>query len=453
MGLAERGFDVEVVESMAHVGGNSASFELAGIHCDYGSHRLHPASDPEILEHIRNLLGDDLLERPRHGRIRLMGRWIHFPLRPVDLLLRIHPKFAFGVGFDLVRKVLPAASGGEESFATILQQGLGNTICQEFYFPYARKMWGEEPDVLSAIQARKRVSAGSIGKMLRRLMPGGTGSGAANTKGIFYYPRKGFGQISQVIRDSAEGAGARFSLETRATKVSRLGDHLEVETERGGEKAVLQADHVWSTIPNGILARLLDPAAPAEVIDASHQIEVRAMMLIYLVLDTDQFTKYDAHYFPGADIRITRLSEPKNYPGQKEPRGRTVLCAELPCMPSDDVWTMDEETLGQRVAQDLETADLPLHCDILDVVVKRLPAAYPIYHSGYERHFERVDEHLSGVEGLLSFGRQGLFAHDNTHHALFMAQCAVECLRDDGSFDAASWAGYRKVFESHVVED
>jgi hypothetical protein len=27
---------------------------------------------------IRALVGDDLLDRPRHGRIRLRDRWVHF---------------------------------------------------------------------------------------------------------------------------------------------------------------------------------------------------------------------------------------------------------------------------------------------------------------------------------------------------------------------------------------
>ncbi len=64
-----------------------------------------------------------------------------------------------------------------------------------------------------------------------------------------------------------------------------------------------------------------------------------------------------------------------------------------------------------------------------------------------------VDDHIAAREGILSFGRQGLFAHDNTHHALAMARAAVECLRDDGSFDAERWSEHRAVFETHVVED
>jgi hypothetical protein len=64
-----------------------------------------------------------------------------------------------------------------------------------------------------------------------------------------------------------------------------------------------------------------------------------------------------------------------------------------------------------------------------------------------------VDGWLAGIEGLLSFGRQGLFAHDNTHHTLAMAHAAVGCLRDDGTLDQDEWARHRRIFETHVVED
>jgi protoporphyrinogen oxidase len=114
---------------------------------------------------------------------------------------------------------------------------------------------------------------------------------------------------------------------------------------------------------------------------------------------------------------------------------------------------MSDAALGELVKRDLVTAGVPISCDLVEVVTRRLPAAYPIYHTGYEVHFACVDEHLAGINGLISFGRQGLFAHDNTHHALFMANSAVACLNDEGVFDAEAWAEYRTVFETHVVED
>jgi len=67
--------------------------------------------------------------------------------------------------------------------------------------------------------------------------------------------------------------------------------------------------------------------------------------------------------------------------------------------------------------------------------------------------FDALDHWIGGVDGLVTFGRQGLFAHDNTHHALAMAEGAVDSLNADGSFNLDKWHAYRRVFETHVVED
>ena len=48
-------------------------------------------------------------------------------------------------------------------------------------------------------------------------------------------------------------------------------------------------------------------------VQCAQLLQHRAMVLVYLSLDTDQFTEFDAHYFPETPVRISRLSEPKNY--------------------------------------------------------------------------------------------------------------------------------------------
>jgi hypothetical protein len=113
---------------------------------------------------------------------------------------------------------------------------------------------------------------------------------------------------------------------------------------------------------------------------------------------------------------------------------------------------MSDAELGELVVRDIRTAGLPLVRPPVAVMVKRLRHAYPIYLNGYEEHFNALDTWASRQPRLLTFGRQGLFAHDNTHHALFMAYCAVECL-EDGVFNVARWEGFRRIFATHVVED
>jgi protoporphyrinogen oxidase len=450
--LAERGVAVSVLERRDRVGGNAGSFEFAGVHVDYGSHRLHPAADPQVLSRLQSLLGDDLLERPRHGRIRLLGRWLHFPLQPLDLLLRVHPRFAAGVGFDLLAKAIPrAGAAGGETFASVLEQGLGRTICGEFYFPYARKIWGLDPGEISAVQASKRVSANSLGKMLRRLMPGGTGSGAANTRGTFFYPRRGYGQICDALHDAALRAGAAVQLEARVARVGLEDGAPRVELE--GEANALEADQIFSTIPVTVLAGLISPRAPESVTRAAKALEFRAMILVYLALDQDRFTEFDAHYFPEPGFPFSRISEPKNYTDVSEPAGCTVLCAELPCSQKGPLWSRSDEALAEEVCAGLARAGLPVRLPVRAVAVRRIPFAYPVYRRGYERHFDAIDGWLESCEGILTFGRQGLYVHDNTHHAIYMAQAAARCLRDDGAIDAAAWRAQRAIFETHVVED
>lgn len=443
--------EVTLFEQGGEVGGNAGSFEIDGIPVDYGSHRLHPACKTEILSDLKELLQDDLLSRPRHGRIRLRGRWIHFPLKPKDLLLNLPASFAFGVTLDSLTKNFHRKVHLEnETFATVLERGLGKTICHDFYFPYAKKIWGIQPEDISPTQAYRRVSAGSLGKMARKIL-GVIPGRKSPMVGRFYYPNQGYGQISRAIAEEAEKLGADIQVNTAVKKIT-LGEPNRIEVVRNNRVESVEADFIWSTIPVSILARIVDPPAPPEVSDASKQIKYRAMILIYLVLEQQQFTPYDAHYFPEEDIKLTRLSEPKNYSARNEPNNRTILCGELPCMIGDESWNASDEELWDVVKYSLERCELAIKAPMIKVITKRLPFAYPIYQKGYEEYFYCLDEWVCSLDNVLTFGRQGLFAHDNTHHALAMAYAAVDCLHN-GQFSSERWKEYRKEFETHVVED
>jgi protoporphyrinogen oxidase len=436
--LARRGeFDVAVIER-------------ADMRVDFGSHRLHPSCAPEIMADIRAMLGDELLDRPRHGRIRLRGRWVNFPLKPADLVLHLPPSFLAGVALDAIRKRMDRNCG--DSFASVLESGLGRTICRDFYLPYARKIWGADPETLDAVQARRRVSASSIGKMIRKALnsvPGFRKKGGER----FYYPRRGYGAISEAYAAAAESAGARLKLRTAVAAIeTSRGRVTAVQTTGPDGEERFETAQVLSSIPISQFARLIQPPAPREVVDSAAALRFRPMILIYLVLATDRFTEYDAHYFPDANIGITRLSEPKNYSLIDNP-GRTVLCAELPCSTDDAVWRASDAELQKLVAGALAAAGIPIRCTVLEVTSRKLPQAYPIYTRDYQSSFDCIDRWIGGFEGLISFGRQGLFAHDNTHHALAMAYALDDCLTSDGQFDRLKWQAHREGFREHVVED
>jgi protoporphyrinogen oxidase len=443
---------VDIYERAPQAGGNAASFDVGGVRCDYGSHRFHPAAGAEIIADVRELLGDDLLLRPRHGRIRLGGRWIHFPLKPLDALLRLPPRFVLALLGDSALRPFKGRRGAR-TFSDVLRQGLGSTISESFYFPYVRKLWGLEPDQLAVTLAHRRVSSGSVGRIvakMARMLPGLR----RGTTGRFYYPRRGFGQIGGAMLERAEALGARLHLDADVTAIHCEGARVTgLSVRENGATREIATDLVLSTLPLTALVRLLGDAAPANVRQAARAIRFRGMILIYLVLATDRFTAFDAHYLPEPAVPISRMSEPKNYGAARDPPGRTVLCAELPCDPDEPWWSMSDAELGKLFCEWLGRLGLPVAVPVLGCETRRLSHAYPVYDLGYEPRFAAVDMWLSGLEGLLVFGRQGLFAHDNTHHAFAMAYAAADVVRPDGSIDRAAWSKHRRAFETHTVED
>jgi protoporphyrinogen oxidase len=306
--------------------------------------------------------------------------------------------------------------------------------------------------MLDPEQARRRVSAGSLGKMIRKALnsvPGLKKPGG----GRFYYPKHGFGSISEAYAAAASNAGAKLKLRTSVHALEVSAGRVEAVHGSGPEgRERFAVRQVLSTIPITQLVRVVQPAAPDEILAAACALKFRAMILIYLVLDTDRFSEFDAHYFPDSGVAITRLSEPRNYSLANSP-GHTVLCAELPCSIQDPVWRATDKELAALVTKALDAAEAPLRCAVVDATSRRLAQAYPIYTQDYRQNFDRLDGWLGGIEGLLTFGRQGLFAHDNTHHALAMAYAADRCIDNAGRLDEARWTEYRREFRDHVVED
>jgi hypothetical protein len=113
---------------------------------------------------------------------------------------------------------------------------------------------------------------------------------------------------------------------------------------------------------------------------------------------------------------------------------------------------MSDDELGRLLCRWLDGVGLQVRAPVRQVVTRRLRQAYPVYREGFDVHFSKLDQWLGGFKSLLNFGRQGLFAHDNTHHALTMAYRAVDCFTA-GKFDWEQWSRLRKEFETHVVED
>lgn len=445
------GLGVTILEREELPGGIAGSFKSHGLTWDLGSHRLHPAASPGILGDVRGLLGGNLLKRPRNGRIFLEGRFLGFPLSPVDMARHLPPSFALGAVFDGLTAPFRRRPGADATFGAVMMAGLGRTICRRFYFPYAEKLWGLAPNALDGEQARRRVSAGTLGRLLGKLVP-------APRTGIdrrsFHYPLGGFGSIFTKAARKVESLGGRLLTGAVARSVAPPTPDAPgmVGYSMGYDNGVLPADFIFSTIPVTDLVASLTVQAPDEVRSAASSLSYRSMVLCYVVLDSRQFSVYDAHYFPGPETRFSRLSERQNYDESRESPGLTGLCFEMPCFRTDNLWSMDDREILAVALEGLAASGLSVS-GARGFFTRRITEAYPSYPLGWHRHFGTVDQWLTRVPGLVSLGRQGLFVHDNTHHAMEMGSVAAGCFDQATGWDSGGWSVARERFRKNVVED
>jgi protoporphyrinogen oxidase len=430
--VAASGKSVVIVDRSHAVGGMAGSFDVAGIRVDHGSHRMHRVLAPRLEDEFRRLLGNDLQERPRRGRIAFQGRWLGFPIRLGDLAKNGPKPFIAKVGFDTISRTVTKP----------LRTKVELNAAEAFYTPYLTKLWGSHPSQFSVELADRRISARSgtaiIKKALKTAKTGGT---------TFLYPVRGFGQFSECVADAAVAGGADLRLGASIERIHFDGDSVDIQL---GD-ADLNVGTVVSTIPVPALASL--SAATVDVQGAGKRLKHRAMVLVYLVLDRSQLTDFDAHYFPSLSTPVSRLSEPKNFRvSPHDAKDHTVVCAEVACWEGDALWTATDDALAAQVMDTLAPMgfDFPA---LLSVETKRISHCYPVFSDTYVDDLATLERWVSQHPRLITVGRQGLFVTDNTHHVMDMGWEAALCIKSDGTVDRTRWNSVRETFRTNVVED
>lgn len=463
LSAARAGHAVTLVESSDQLGGMSASRTVAGLRVDLGSHRLHPVASDRVERLLQELLGNDLQVRPRNGRLRLLDSWVGFPLSPADLVRALPPRFAAAAMRDMLTGPIRRRRGttdtpNDETFASVVADGLGPTMLESFYGPYAQKLWGRAPDEIAADVARRRIAASSPGRLLAKVA-----RAAKREPIVFRYPRLGYGQVTDRLVEACHQAGVTILTSTRVGSIDVSSPTPTVTLEAADVNAGDASRDVtaprstsprswdrvlWSAPLAALIASVRHAPSPAPTVDIRH----RAMVLTYLVFEGGPVTPFDAHYLPGLDEIATRVSEPRNYRDGPDPTGLTVLCAEIPCFVGDDTWTATPTDLGERVLADLHrlgVTDRRHHA----VHAEYLPHVYPVIGPDDVGPIERAQAWGHALPGVTVFGRQGLTVADNLHHVMEMSLAAASRLGADGTWDHDGWQRDLAVFATHVVED
>lgn len=423
--LQRAGRDVAVVEKADRVGGLTRTEERAGFRFDLGGHRFY-SKNADVNRFVVDLLGEDAIDVDRLSRIHFRGRFVDYPLRPLNALRNVGAGTSLRIARDLVRLSLRSRDASPpRSLEDWMLRNYGRTLYETYFKVYAEKVWGLPADRIHPDLAAQRVKGLDLAAtVLNALFPRRRRAVESMVE-RFLYPRFGYGQICDNMHAQLGRAVQLCAWPVRIRHDGRRVTAVTVRDADGGERTS-SPEHVVSSIPTPVLLRLFDPAPPAAVQQAAESLGFRGVVFVAVFVDRPTVRPESWIYFPSPDISFGRTTEPRNWSPAMSPAGKTSVVAEHFCDPGDATWRLGDDELARRTVDDLASKlRFFERREVLGHAVVRAPFAYPRMDTDHKRHLQTIEGWLDQFANLQVVGRTGMFRYHNTDHVIETAFAAV----------------------------
>jgi len=424
--LSVSGVKVSVIDRNDFVGGLCNTNDYKGYKFDLGGHRWFTKNE-DLNNWFRRLMGDEIVWVERISRIYYDGGYYTYPISILNVIKNAGIFTIAQAGVTYLWSALQYSifnkSINNMKDAYVAQ--FGGKLYDMFFRRYSEKVWGLPCEKLSSDWVSQRSAGLSIWTVIQESLLK-TKSDNESLIEEFMYPRDGYVRIPQRMAEDIleNGTENKIHLESTITKIKYNGPHdFEVtRTDSDGNESVEHATKVVSTIPLGVLPRLMEPACSEEVVRAASALSFRALITVNLVLKKKRVSIDTWLYVQDEDILFGRLHEPKNWsPAMVPDQSTTSLVLECFCTKGDHIWQMSDEDIGKRCAQDLEDKlKFIEQSEVIDFQVVRSLQAYPVYDLDYADNIKVIHEYLADFEGLHIVGRGGTHRYNNADHSIEM---------------------------------
>jgi protoporphyrinogen oxidase len=420
--LAKLGRPALVLEAERQVGGLAKTVVRDGYRFDLGGHRFFTKS-PEVESLWIEILGEELLVRPRLSRIYWNGRFLDYPLSAGDVVRKLGPlELARCVASYLV--AAPRPKGRERSLEEWVSNRFGKRLYDLFFRAYTEKVWGVAGSEIRAEWAAQRIKGMSLRTAAKDALFGGRNGEVKSLIREFHYPRYGPGQMWEAMAGEIEALGGEVRTGAPVEQI-HLEEDRAVAVDVGGE--AIPCGHVISSLPLRVLAGMVRPAPPAETLAAARSLAYRDFLTVALVLDGDDLFPDNWVYVHDPSVRVGRIQNYRSWSPWMVPDERTTCIGlEYFCFEGDDLWASADERLVALAGDELSQLGLANGHRVERGYVERVPKAYPVYDDGYARRLGVIRSWLDGLENLQQVGRNGLHRYNNSDHSMLTALRAVD---------------------------
>ncbi|GIV33409.1 MAG: protoporphyrinogen oxidase [Chitinophagales bacterium] len=433
--LAKAQADVTVFEEHpVYVGGISRTEKYKGFHFDIGGHRFFSKSK-EVEDFWTEILGDDMLHRPRKSRIFYKGKFYSYPLKAMEALTNLGMlEAALCILSYAKARMFPVKN--PKNFEDWVSNQFGRRLFNIFFKTYTEKVWGMSCREISADWAAQRIKGLSLTQAIyNALFKSGSKTEGDSSKVIktlidsFRYPRKGPGMMWEVCAQKIIQMGGRVEMGTgvRGLYYNAGSRTWRVEVERNGKKEFLQDfDNVISSMPMRELVRILHPSPDKKVQEAAEKLKYRDFLTVMLILEDKNRFDDNWIYIHDPNVKVGRVQNFKSWSPEMIPDPQYCCYGlEYFCFEGDGLWTSKDEDLIELAKTEIEKIGIAKASEIVDGCVVRQKKAYPVYDDLYRENVRAIKEGLQSYEGLYLVGRNGMHKYNNQDHSMMTAMLAA----------------------------
>ena len=400
--------DFEIFEASNRVGGNCVTFKVIEFLLDSGAHRLHDV-DSETTKLFKSLLKNDLRKINIPSQIFLEGKFIDFPLAPLNLIKILGFKKLLVEGAKIISSNI-LFKNNKQNFKSFAEGKYGKFLAKKLLLNYSEKLWGLPAEKLSSEISGKRLKGLDIKTLFIEFFFGK----AKRTKhldGSFYYPKYGIGSLFEEL--SNELGLNQIYLNKRITKLVHK-DFKIIEIEINNNEKI-KVDTVISTLPLNVLIKNIYPAVPEHINSIIREIKYRNIILIAVFLNKKTVNENGSMYFPSEEFVFTRIYEPRNRSHDMSPKNKTSLVVEIPCFSSDKIWKTENKEIKKMIIKNIADIGLINENEVLSVKAFKIKDAYPVLEKQFESKVEKINSFLSKFKNLKNVGRNAMFKYSHIH--------------------------------------
>lgn len=466
--LTRSDISVTILEESDVIGGISRTVVHNGNRMDIGGHRFFsksdrvndfwkklmptqgsPSFDDKLLGREKPLEegGPDpetedrvMLVRTRVSRIYFLKKFFAYPISLSWETIKNMGFFrTLKAGFGYVWSAIFKKK--ETNLRNFYINRFGKPLYEMFFEDYTEKVWGVNPEFISAEWGAQRVKGLSLFKALwsKISKPFRKNSKNVETSLIeqYVYPKKGPGQLWETLADEVKKLGGEIIMNCGVTAVSTK-DGVITSVTAGGKE--YKGDYYISSMPIKDLVDGMNDV-PEDVASVAHELPYRDFITVGLLCDKLKIqnkTKMKTLgnivpdcwiYIQERDVKLGRLQIFNNWSPYMvaDPEHKVWVGLEYFCTEGDEMWNKPDDEFIEFAKNELEHIGVIDKNDVSDAVRVRVKKAYPSYFGSYEQ-FDKVKDYLETFGNLYCVGRNGQHRYNNMDHSMLSAMVAADSI-------------------------